>query len=55
VCKNIHNYFFPVKNTSTRMIIHRYHPDHKPKSGGNAGKLIHLPDSVENLLSIAGD
>ncbi|KAJ8529160.1 hypothetical protein K7X08_035995 [Anisodus acutangulus] len=37
----------------TRVIIHGYHPDHKPNKGGNAGKLIHLPDSVENLLSIA--
>ncbi|MCD7450199.1 hypothetical protein HAX54_004346 [Datura stramonium] len=41
------------KTPPTRVIIHGYHPDHKPKGGGNAGKLIHLPDSVENLLSIA--
>ncbi|PHT94286.1 Potassium channel AKT1 [Capsicum annuum] len=41
------------KKPPTRVIIHGYHPNHKPKSGGNGGKLIHLPDSVENLLTIA--
>ncbi|CAN4076483.1 unnamed protein product [Withania somnifera] len=41
------------KTPPTRVIIHGYHPDHKPKSVGNAGRLIHLPDSVENLLNIA--
>lgn len=43
------------KKPPTRVIIHGYHPNHKPKSGGNGGKLIHLPDSVENLLTIAGN
>nr|ACI45550.2 potassium channel [Nicotiana tabacum] len=46
----------PVLSTTlpTRVIIHGYHPDNRrPNEGGNAGKLIHLPDSVEDLLSIA--
>ncbi|XP_009801142.1 potassium channel KAT3-like isoform X3 [Nicotiana sylvestris] len=38
----------------TRVIIHGYDPDNRrTNEGGNAGKLIHLPDSVEDLLSIA--
>nr|UEC79186.1 potassium channel KAT3 [Lycium barbarum] len=37
----------------TRIIIHGYHPHDKPNEGGIAGKLIHLPDSVEGLLAIA--
>ncbi|XP_059275183.1 potassium channel KAT3 [Lycium ferocissimum] len=37
----------------TRIILHGYHPHDKPNEGGIAGKLIHLPDSVEGLLAIA--
>uniref|UniRef100_A0A3Q7IKY1 Cyclic nucleotide-binding domain-containing protein n=1 Tax=Solanum lycopersicum TaxID=4081 RepID=A0A3Q7IKY1_SOLLC len=38
----------------TRIIIHGYHPHDKPNEGGIEGKLIHLPESVEVLLTIAG-
>ncbi|XP_018623493.1 potassium channel KAT3 isoform X2 [Nicotiana tomentosiformis] len=37
----------------TRVIIHGHHPHDKPNEGGIAGKLIHLPESVEDLLIIA--
>ncbi|KAG9160262.1 hypothetical protein Leryth_025276 [Lithospermum erythrorhizon] len=35
----------------TRVIIHGHHPD--DKQGKDGGKLIHLPDSIENLLDLA--
>ncbi|XP_016481532.1 potassium channel KAT3 [Nicotiana tabacum] len=38
------------KTLPTRVIIHGYHPD---DTSNERGKLIHLPDSVEHLLSIA--
>ncbi|XP_075076036.1 potassium channel KAT3-like [Nicotiana tabacum] len=37
----------------TRVIIHGHHPHDKPNEGGIAGKPIHLPESVEGLLTIA--
>lgn len=37
-----------------RLVIHGNHPDEKTIEG-DAGKLIHLPKSVEDLLSLAGD
>ncbi|MCD7453518.1 hypothetical protein HAX54_021218 [Datura stramonium] len=37
----------------TRIIIHGHHPHDKPNEGRIAGKLIHLPESVEGLLTIA--
>ncbi|KAG5562646.1 hypothetical protein RHGRI_005390 [Rhododendron griersonianum] len=37
-----------------RVIIHGHRPDDKTNDGGKMGKLIHLPDSVEGLLSSAG-
>lgn len=40
------------KTLPTRVIIHGYHPD---GTSNERGKLIHLPDSVEHLLSIAGE
>ncbi|CAL5440487.1 unnamed protein product [Camellia sinensis] len=36
-----------------RVIIHGHHPDDKTTDGDKTGKLIHLPDSVEDLLSLA--
>ncbi|XP_058201919.1 potassium channel KAT3-like isoform X3 [Rhododendron vialii] len=36
-----------------RVIIHGHRPDDKTNDGGKMGKLIHLPDSVEDLLSLA--
>lgn len=38
----------------TRIIIHGHHPHDKPNDRRIAGKLIHLPESVEGLLTIAG-
>lgn len=38
----------------TRIIIHGHHPHDKPNEGRIAGKLIHLPESAESLLRIAG-
>lgn len=35
-----------------RVILHGHHPDTKEKEDG--GKLAHLPDSVDELLSLAG-
>ncbi|XP_055820664.1 potassium channel KAT3-like [Solanum dulcamara] len=37
----------------TRIIIHGHHPHDKPNERGIAGKLIHLPESVEGLLTIS--
>ncbi|KAH0642570.1 hypothetical protein KY290_035305 [Solanum tuberosum] len=37
----------------TRIIIHGHHPHDKPNEGRIAGKLIHLPESVEGLLTTA--
>ncbi|KAJ8555400.1 hypothetical protein K7X08_012896 [Anisodus acutangulus] len=37
----------------TRIIIHGHHPHDKPNEEGIAGKLIHLTESVEGLLTIA--
>lgn len=39
---------FPV-----RVIIHDHHPDESTLEGNMTGKLIHLPDSIEDLLKIA--
>ncbi|CAI9094381.1 OLC1v1030106C2 [Oldenlandia corymbosa var. corymbosa] len=45
-------YTFP-DTLPTRVVIHGYHPDDKIDEGENPGKLIHLPDTVEDLLKIA--
>lgn len=37
----------------TRIIIHGHHPHEKTNEGRIAGKLIHLPESIEVLLTIA--
>lgn len=37
-----------------RVVLHGHHPDIKEKEE-NGGKLAHLPDSVEDLLSLAGE
>lgn len=37
----------------TRVVLHGYHPDVKPKEE-DGGKLAHLPDSMEDLLQLAG-
>ena len=42
-------YTFPL-----RVIIHGHHPDDKTTDDVHKGKLIHLPDSIEDLLSLAG-
>lgn len=34
----------------TRVIIHGHHPN----EGDSKGKLIHLPDSIQGLLGLAG-
>ncbi|XP_010049063.2 potassium channel KAT3 [Eucalyptus grandis] len=39
---------FPV-----RVIIHDHHPNESTLEGNMTGKLIHLPDSIEDLLKIA--
>ncbi|KAH7840674.1 hypothetical protein Vadar_020079 [Vaccinium darrowii] len=36
-----------------RVIIHGHHPDDRTNDGDKMGKLVHLPDSVEDLLSLA--
>lgn len=39
-----------------RVTIHRHHPDSINKTGRNvAGKLIFVPDSMEELLALAGN
>lgn len=40
---------FPV-----RVIIHDHHPSESTLEGNMTGKLIHLPNSIEDLLKIAG-
>ncbi|XP_027182280.1 potassium channel KAT3-like [Coffea eugenioides] len=37
----------------TRIIIHGYHPNEKLTEGESPGKLIHLPDTIEDLLRLA--
>lgn len=59
---NSFDYFAGTSPTSTpssdmlplRVIIHGHHPDDRTNDGDKMGKLIHLPDSVEELLSLAG-
>jgi len=36
-----------------RLVIHGHHPDDKTTEGDCTGKLIHLPESIEALLSLA--
>lgn len=36
----------------TRVIIHGHHPNESP-TGDTNGKLIHLPDSIEDLFNVA--
>ncbi|KAG5562650.1 hypothetical protein RHGRI_005393 [Rhododendron griersonianum] len=36
-----------------RVIIHGHHPDDRTNDGDKMGKLIHLPDSMEDVLSLA--
>ncbi|KAJ6295523.1 hypothetical protein OIU78_023533 [Salix suchowensis] len=43
----------PLSSTHpTRVIIHGHHPNESP-AGDTMGKLIHLPDSIEDLFSVA--
>lgn len=37
----------------TRVVLHGHHPDIKPKEE-DGGRLAHLPDSIEDLLELAG-
>ncbi|CDP18439.1 unnamed protein product [Coffea canephora] len=37
----------------TRIIIHGHHPNEKLTEGESPGKLIHLPDTIEDLLRLA--
>lgn len=39
----------------TRIIIHGHHPNDKITEGESTGKLIHLPDTRDDLLRLAGD
>ena len=39
----------------TRIIIHGHHPNEKLTEGESPGKLIHLPDTIEDLLRLAGE
>lgn len=38
----------------TRVVLHGYHPDINPKEE-DGGRLAHLPDSMEDLLQLAGE
>lgn len=37
----------------TRVVIHGHPPNEKSMEGKNLGKLVHLPDSIEDLLKLA--
>ncbi|CAK9166603.1 unnamed protein product [Ilex paraguariensis] len=41
------------KTFPIRLTIHGHHPDDKTTEGDRRGKLIHLPDSLEDLLRLA--
>ncbi|KAF7151295.1 hypothetical protein RHSIM_Rhsim02G0185600 [Rhododendron simsii] len=51
--RNITNFHAIIRHTPVRVIIHGHRLDDKTNDGGKMGKLIHLPDSVEDLLSLA--
>lgn len=38
-----------------RLVIHGHHPEDETTEGDGRGKLIHLPESIEGLLSLAGE
>lgn len=38
-----------------RVVLHGHHPDDKQEEEENGGKLAHLPDSMEVLLTLAGE
>ncbi|KAL4592668.1 hypothetical protein LXL04_005671 [Taraxacum kok-saghyz] len=43
-----------LSNTFTlRVVIHGHHPHEKTTNGKRTGKLVHLPDSLEDLLNLA--
>lgn len=43
-----------VSNTlSTRVIIHGHPPEENPGGGENPGKLVHLPETIDELLKLA--
>nr|GMD46052.1 potassium channel KAT3-like isoform X2 [Ipomoea batatas] len=48
-----HTTFASTGTVLTRVIIHGHHPDDDELKDGSRGKLIHLPNSIEELLSIA--
>ncbi|XP_031104183.1 potassium channel KAT3-like isoform X1 [Ipomoea triloba] len=48
-----HTTFASSGTVLTRVIIHGHHPDDDELKDGSRGKLIHLPNSIEELLSIA--
>lgn len=43
----------PENSLPLRIIIHGYNPNENISEGGTAGKLVHLPDSMEDLFSLA--
>nr|GMD48948.1 potassium channel KAT3-like isoform X2 [Ipomoea batatas] len=48
-----HTTFASTGTVLTRVIIHGHHPNDDELKDGSRGKLIHLPNSIEELLSIA--
>lgn len=38
----------------TRVIIHEHHPDESTESGNSMGKLVLLPETIEELFGLAG-
>ncbi|KAK2984439.1 hypothetical protein RJ640_022582 [Escallonia rubra] len=59
---DLHDIFAGASTTTTsqntillRLVIHGHHPDDKTTEGDRPGKLIHLPQSIEDLLSLAGE
>nr|GMD47670.1 potassium channel KAT3-like isoform X2 [Ipomoea batatas] len=48
-----HTTFASSGTVLTRVIIHGHHPNDDELKDGSRGKLIHLPNSIEELLSIA--
>lgn len=47
--------FYTSSNTlPARVVLHWHHPDDKQEEE-NGGKLAHLPDSMKDLLMLAGE
>ncbi|KAL4570211.1 hypothetical protein LXL04_025862 [Taraxacum kok-saghyz] len=43
----------PSRTFGSRVIIHGHHPDDQTKNKGKTGKIVRLPESVEELLKLA--